>query len=430
MDQILEGKAFIDNSFHDCCIGITDGKIVDIKKIISGPNRKIFSKRLILPAGIDIHVHFRDPGFPQKEDFYTGSLSAAFGGISCICDMPNTKPFTASTDTLKEKNSIAQKKSVIDYGLYLGITKNNLSELQNIHALCCGFKLFLGKTTESNEIDTESLSSVFKNVSDINKILAVHAEDANCLDKHRKKESTLHDHASGRPEICEVTSIEKLLSIHSETNIRLHICHISSAAAMKILYKRNRSITVGVTPHHIFLNIEIEHRLPSYFKVNPPIRQMHDKDFLMNSLKMGKIDVVESDHAPHTCDEKENEFHSAPAGLPGVETMFPMLLAKAREDKIALSSVIRNCAHRPAEIMGVSKGQIAVGKDADFCIIDYNNIQNIKEENLHSKCKWSPFNGLKAIFPSDVYVRGSAVISDYVFVGEKGFGKNFVSQGA
>jgi dihydroorotase len=430
MDQIIEGKAFIDDTFQDCCIAITDGKIVDIKKIIKGSNRKKFSKRLILPAGIDIHVHFRDPGLTHKEDFYTGSLSAAFGGISCICDMPNTKPFTATTDTLKEKNTLAQKKSVIDYGLYLGITKNNLSELQNIHALSCGFKLFLGKTTESTEIPAESLATVFKNVSESNKILAVHAEDANCLDQYRKKENTLHDHASCRPDICELRSIEKLLSLHKETNIRLHICHISSAVAMKLLYSRDSSISVGVTPHHMFLDIENEYNPPSYFKVNPPIRQTHDKEFLMNSLKIGKIDVVESDHAPHTCDEKENEFQSAPSGLPGVETMFPMLLAKARQDKIALTSVIRNCAHRPAEIMGMPKGQIAVGRDADFCIIDYNNIQSINGENLHSKCKWSPFEGLKAIFPSDLYIRGSAVISDYVFVGEKGFGNNFVSLGA
>ncbi len=430
MDQIIEGKAFIDNTFHDCCIAITDGKIVAIKKIISGSNRKKFSKRLILPAGIDIHVHFRDPGLTQKEDFYTGSLSAAFGGISCICDMPNTKPFTATKDTLKEKNTIAQKKSVIDYGLYLGITKNNLSELQNIHALSCGFKLFLGKTTGSKEVATDNLTTVFKNVSDTNKILAIHAEDANCLDQYRKKENTLQDHATSRPEICEIKSIEKLLSVHHETNIRLHICHISSAEAMKILYTRDSSITVGVTPHHMFLDIENKYSSPSYLKVNPPIRQRHHKEFLMNSLKMGKIDVVESDHAPHTCDEKEKEFQSAPSGIPGVETMFPILLAKAREDKIALSSVIRNCAYRPAEIMGIPKGQIAVGKDADFCIIDYNNVQNIQGENLHSKCKWSPFDGLNAIFPSDVYNRGSAVISDYDFVGEKGFGKNFVSPGA
>ena len=430
MDQIIEGKAFIDNTFHDCCIAITDGKIVDIKKIISGSNRKKFSKRLILPAGIDIHVHFRDPGLTQKEDFYTGSLSAAFGGISCICDMPNTKPFTATIDTLKEKNAIAQKKSVIDYGLYLGITRNNLSELQNIHALSCGFKLFLGKTTASNEIATDSLTTVFKTVSDTNKILAVHAEDANCLDHYKKKENSLHDHASCRPEICEVRSTEKLLSAHNQTNIRLHICHISSAAAMKILYTRDSSITVGATPHHMFLDIEKKLGSPSYFKVNPPIRQRHHKEFLLNSLKMGKIDVVESDHAPHTCDEKENEFQSAPSGVPGVETMFPMLLAKARENKIALSSVIKNCANRPAEIMGIPKGQIAVGKDADFCIIDYDNIQTIKGENLHSKCKWSPFDGLNAIFPSDVYIRGSSVISDYVFVGEKGFGNNFKSPGA
>jgi dihydroorotase len=180
----------------------------------------------------------------------------------------------------------------------------------------------------------------------------------------------------------------------------------------------------------MFLDIENDYSSPSYFKVNPPLRQMQDKEFLMNSIKMGKIDVVESDHAPHTCNEKENDFQSAPSGVPGVETTFPMLLAKAKEDTIALSSVIRNCAQRPAEIMGMPKGQIAVGKDADFCIIDYNNIQSINGENLHTKCKWSPFEGLNAIFPSDVYIRGSAVISDYNFVGDKRFGKNFVSPGA
>jgi dihydroorotase len=430
MDQIIEGKAFIDKEFYNCCIGISDGKIIEIKKTINGTPRKTFPKKIILPAGVDIHVHFRDPGLTHKEDFYTGTLSAAYGGISCICDMPNTKPFTSTHEALKQKDRIAQKKSVVDYGLYLGIDQKNIAQLKKFNKDCCGYKLFLGKSTANKTISSENLPLIFKSLQGVNKILAVHAEDAPCLNRFTKQEKSLLDHVTSRPEKCEIKAISNLMKLHDKSKIRLHICHISSATAMKYLKDRDRSISVGVTPHHMFFDIDKNFSSPPFLKVNPPLRYIIDRKYLWTSFNQGKIDVVESDHAPHTLDEKVTNFNESPSGLPGVETMFPILLAKAKHGQISLSTILRSIASRPADIMGIPKGRIAVGNDADFCIVDYNNIQKVKSENLHSKSKWTAYEGFNAIFPSDVLLRGVTLISDYEFVGKKGYGINILRKGA
>jgi len=430
MDQIIEGKAFVNNSLHECCIGISNGKIIEVKKTLTGAPRKKFPKKIIFPSGIDIHVHFRDPGFIDKEDFHSGSIAAAYGGISCICDMPNTRPFTSTINALKKKDMVAKRKSIVDYGLYAGIDKENISEINSLSEHCCGYKLFLGNSTESNIVPAEKLPTIFKQLNNINKLLAVHAEDEKCLSDHNRRELSLYDHLLSRPKECEIKAIKLLIQLHTETNIQLHICHISSAAAIQQLEKRASSISIGATPHHLFFDIHKKISNPSFMKVNPPIRDSPDREYLWNSFASGKIDVVESDHAPHTLAEKCVDFDKSPSGMPGVETMFPILLAASKQAKLSLATIINCVCRRPAELINAPKGCIASGYDADLCVVDLKNVQKVSTEDLHSKCNWTPFEGFKAIFPSDVLIRGDPVIRDYESIGKAGNSKNIGKIGA
>jgi len=185
MDLTIEGKAYINGTFEQCCIGVTDGKISDIKKILKADEHLNFGNKLVLPAGIDMHVHFRDPGFTHKEDFSTGSIAAAFGGISCVFDMPNTRPQTTTTNALLEKKDIAKKKSFTDFGLYAAITDNNIEKIKDLSKYCSGFKIFLGTTTNSIRLSEQKLKDALSKAHQSNKITLIHAENEQCLKKNR-----------------------------------------------------------------------------------------------------------------------------------------------------------------------------------------------------------------------------------------------------
>ncbi|MBU0497540.1 MAG: dihydroorotase [Candidatus Thermoplasmatota archaeon] len=427
MDQIIEGTAFINNRLAKCCIGITDGIITQIKNNLDGAPKKTFSdKNIILPSGIDIHVHFRDPGFPDKEDFYFGTRAAAYGGITCICDMPNSKPFTGTVAHIKEKNQIAQAKSIIDYGLFAGITTNNSQVFHRLNRYACGFKLYLSETTGSEGCDPAIIPEVFHSMANISSVLLVHAEDP----RYFKKDpcvNNLDDHFNARPIICETQAVKDLLKLQQMQDIALHFCHISSKEALTLLQKRSKKVTVGVTPHHVFLHKNLCIRQPTFFKVNPPLRAAEAQSFLLNAVNDKMIDIFESDHAPHTFSEKSQSLSVAPSGVPGVETMYPLLLAAVKRGQFALSRVIDLICRNPAKLLRIPKGVIAIGYHADLCIFDLNNIVEISAKALHTKCGWSPFEGWHGIFPSDVMSRGTMIISDNEFIGNKGFGKNITT---
>jgi dihydroorotase len=430
MDQIIEGKLFINKQLQNYCIGISDGKIIKIRKTLLGAPRKNFSKKLILPAAIDIHVHFRDPGFVQKENFHTGSIAAAYGGVSCVCDMPNTRPFTSNVNEIKKKDKIAQNKSVVDYGLYAGVTEKNLPVLETLSEFCCGYKVYLGDTTATSSVEQQFLTDLFEKMNAGDKVLAVHAEDNECLKRNKREVNTLNDHVLARPVNCEVTAIASLLKIHRKNGIKLHFCHISSLDALILLENHSSAITLGVTPHHLFFDIGMKLVNPQWFKVNPPIRLSVDRMALWKAFTDGKIDVVESDHAPHTLQEKADGFGEVPSGMPGVETMYPLLLGAVQRDVVSLSSVIDHVCVRPAEVINIPKGRIAIGYDADLCIVDHKKVEEISSDRLHYKSKWTAFEGHKAIFPSDVFIRGNQVISHYEMINEANAGRNIGRKGA
>ncbi|RLF33991.1 MAG: hypothetical protein DRM98_01390 [Thermoplasmata archaeon] len=423
MDLSVEGKAYINGTFEQCCIGVENGKIVEIKKILKADEHFDFGSKLILPAGVDIHVHFRDPGMTYKEDFYTGSLAAVFGGISCVFDMPNNIPPADNVKCLDDKINIGRRKSVVDFGLFAGVTNNNIEELERMSKKCNGFKIYLGSSMLSLLFDKKNLTSVLKKLSLTGKPVLFHAEDEECLISHRVLEKSLSDHLSYRPAVCEEISIKEVLSASQNFATRIHFCHVSSCDALEVLKKHPGNISFGVTPHHSLLNVEKNLGSQSFYKVNPPIRTSFDKESLFNAIKNGFVDILESDHAPHTRDEKNADFNSAPSGVPGVETMYPLFLYLVKKEFLSFQRLTSVLCARPAELMGVSKGRIEKDFDADFIVVDLKNDCRIKAEDLHSRCGWTPFEDWPAVFPESVFIRGEKVIDDYEIQVSQGFGE-------
>jgi len=424
MEATIEGKTYIQGDFLNCCIGIKNGKITAIKKILKGERHYNFSNKLILPAGIDIHVHFRDPGLTYKEDFSTGSLAAAFGGVSCVFDMPNTNPQTTSVQTLSDKIISAGKKTYVDFGIYAGITNDNLTKINELAKKCSGFKIYLGSTTNSLQLDEEKLEQSMKNISSTGKPVLIHAENKKCLDYHKISVNNIVDHFHSRPSKCEEISIKSILKAGGNYHDgKIHICHLSSCEGLELLRNRVKKISIGVTPHHLLFSVEKKFKFQTFYKVNPPIRTNFDREALFEGVKNGSIDILESDHAPHSIEDKEVEFNSAPSGHPGVETTYPLFLFLAKKRVISFQRLISLFCENSASLLGLNKGKIEIGRDADFIVVDLKKECKIDSDKLHSKCGWSPFENWSALFPTCVFLRGEKLIEENEIQVKSGFGR-------
>ncbi len=414
-DVAIAGRLYIGGELKEAAIGIKDGKIAAVKKQI--PGAKDHGSGIIIPARTDPHTHMRDPGFTEKEDFFTGTLSAAFGGVSCILDMPNTSPFVYRYSHLEEKEHIASRKAVVDYGLYVGMVNNVLDEkaLKRAPAL----KIFMAPTTGGivNQLDDLALNYLLNIMADYPQVPVFHAEDVGML--REGPASDLGEHMRNRPGIAEEKAVKRLIS----TGKGLHIAHVTSKEGAEALGEKKEGQTAEVTPSHLFLTMDSELENPAYARVNPPVRTRADRDALWKALSDGRIDMVSSDHAPHTIEDKE-DFETAPSGIPGVETALPLMLAAVKKGLISFERAVEVLIEAPARRFCPQKGSIEVGKDADLIIMDMKDIRPIKAEELHSKAGWTPFEGMEAIFPQDVYVRGELIIKDWNFEGEMGFGGN------
>jgi dihydroorotase len=424
-ELVLEGKTFLDHTFQQCCIGIDQGKITKIKKILKGDRHHRFSREILLPAGIDVHVHFRDPGMTNKESFLSGSVAAAFGGISCVFDMPNTHPTTIAPKLISDKQRIATQKSIVDFGLYAGITKESLlktDDILKIASMSHGFKIFLGETTNSLTLPPDYLVEVLRRIRPTRKPTFIHAEDNMCLFKHKIREQNLYDHHTARPPECEIKAIEKVISAAKQVETAVHICHVSSSSALNALKDRPRCMSYGITPHHSLLHNEMDNVPSSWLKVNPPLRSKTDQKTMFETVRRGDVSLLESDHAPHSRKEKETDFSDAPCGIPGVETMYPLYLALAEKQQIPYRRVVSLLCENPSQLLHVSKGFISEGYDADIIVIDRKNIVKIQNENLHSKSDCSPYEGFSALFPSMVFIRGNKTIEENEQKVSKGYG--------
>jgi len=414
-DLVIEGKTFIGQEFIDCCIGIDDGKITAIKKIATGHRRITCPHQLILPAAVDCHVHFRDPGFLQKETITTGSTAALFGGVSCVFDMPNTKPVVDSVEILREKQERIQRASLIDMGMYAAVTEKNIGDLPSIARFCHGFKVFLSETTNAISLPLPFFQQAFEQIKKTMRPICIHAEDSTCLQRYKKPVHSLVEYAMIRPVECELNAVQSIMKSIQNSTHPIHFCHISSKDALLALADHPSHVSIGVTPHHALLNVSLATaslQPQSYYKMNPPLRTQLHQEAVLAHIISGSIDMIESDHAPHALDEKKGDFQDVPAGVPGVETMFPLFLSLAIQKKLSFSRLISLLCKNPASFLRIPKGAIQVGFDADVVMIDPKQQVKISAEMLHSKAGWTPFEGWSAVFPSQMFLRGHCVLDD------------------
>ncbi|MFW5946138.1 MAG: dihydroorotase [Candidatus Natronoplasma sp.] len=406
--MIIKGTAYIDGSYENCYIGIEEGNIDFVKKNLKSSKKVIDLEGVILPAGIDMHVHFREPGMTEKEDFYTGSVSAACGGITAVMDMPNTDPPTDTYQRLKKKIKIGNEKSVIDFGLY-GLLSE---EVEKIAQLTDFFKIYMASSTGDQKIEKKELNTLLTKAYSHNAKVAFHCEDEYLFNKKGKD---LKEHNQHRPLESELKAIDKLKDLPEGDK---YVCHLTSKNSLD--KTKEYGFLSEVTPHHLFLSEEAF--LGPFGKVNPPLRKENHRFSVWEAFERGGFDFIASDHAPHLEEEKE-EFSEAPSGVPGVETIYPLLLNAVSRGEIDLSTVIEKIALNPAKRLGLKRGKIKEGFDAELVNIDFRNTETIESEKLHYKCGWSPFEGFQGIFPQNVISNGEFLVKDRDFVGEKGRGE-------
>lgn len=396
--DIICGRIYI-GELTNACIGIENGKIVKIKKNLEG--RKIdYGNLVIFPAGIDVHVHFREPGYEYKEDFFTGSRAAALAGITCVLDMPNNMPPIINKERFNEKVKKIKNKACIDYGLYGGIRKDGKMEDMD----CIGYKIYL--TEVSCPIE-----NVLKELKKFNKPVAVHAE----YNINEDKIKNLEEHERNRGKECELTALKRLIEANEKIGVKMHICHITTSDSIDII--KNRT-SYGVTLHHLLFSYERKFKVEAMGKVNPPLRSEEERKKLYERFIKGDIPILESDHAPHSFEEKK-KIWDAPSGMPGVDALLPIMLYKVKRG-LNIDLLYKMVCKNPSDFFGINKGSIQVGKDADFIIIDFKKESKIK---ALSKCGWSCYEGMKCIYPKHVYLRGNKIVENGEFVGDKGKGK-------
>lgn len=392
----------------------------------------------LLPGCVDMHVHLRDPGATQKEDFLTGTAAALAGGVTTVADMPNNNPPIETVEGFEEKKLVAFTKAVCDFMLYFGASSKNLGEvvrLRQFSTQVAGIKLFMGPTTGvEREVDEKMLPEVF---AAFPKLACVHAEDAGMVAELEQKyrsnlgaEATCAYHNKIRPPEAAAVAVEEAIAAAQKSGAHLHVCHASTAKEVELISQaRGRlgvRVTCEVSPHHLFLTEEDAERTGgNSLKVNPPLRSRQDVDALWHGLREGKIDCIASDHAPHTPDEKQRGYWEAPAGVPGLETMLPLMLTAALDKKITLPRVVELLSANPAKILGLRyKGKIAKSADADLVLVDLRKSFRVRNANLYTKCGWNPFEGstLRGTVER-VFLRGREVFDGKHLVASPGTGK-------
>jgi len=425
---IKNTRIYYNNSLQPAEVIIERGKVTKIGRDLRvSSSDMIIDARgaLTLPAGIDVHVHFREPGMTTKENWYTGSCAAAAGGVATVIDQPNTIPPTIDRRSFEQKLKIARKKSVIDFGINGGVTGNieKLEELWKLGVTAFG-EIFMAESTGGLNINEETFEEALAEIKRLGAIATIHAEDEKMrleLEELLKGDTSPDYHSKVRPNACEAAAVQKALELVSKLEIRSHFCHISTLEAIGMIRKEkylarkeNKTplFTCEVTPHHLFLSIRDWERLGAFGKMNPPLRGSHSIKALVNGINDGTIDMVASDHAPHLESEKETDLKFAPSGVPGVETLMPLMLAAVRKNILPLAQMIMLTSWNPAKAFGLdllAKGRLEVGFDADLIIVDPRALQPIKAEVLHSKAGWTPFEGMDAVFPQYTLSRGEVI---------------------
>jgi dihydroorotase (multifunctional complex type) len=439
VDLVLNNtKAYFKGEILECSIAVEEGKFYKIGRQPQMPNadQKIdLHGLLVLPGLIDEHVHLRDEERAYKEDFISGTSAAAAGGFTTVLDMPNNQPVTNSVENLKNRIEIAERRTLVNVGLYSEFPKN-LAELPPIRREgAIGFKLFMGHQVGGVNIDDDqALKDGLKTAGEADAVVAVHAEDKNqilAIEQRLKqaKHNDAKDFLLAHTEQAEVDAMKRLLKVSEGSNVHLHFCHVTSQQGLdtvKEAKKAGRKVTCEVTPNHLMLSSADVARYGMLAIMAPPLRDITHQEALRKGIVQNDVDAVGSDHAPHTFEEKsESSVWEVKVGVPGLETTLPLMLTLVRKNQLTMQRLVELLAEKPAEIFGLtSKGKLEQGKDADLTIVDYNLRWTINASKFKSKAKFSPYNSWEAVGkPVKTFVNGVLVMDEGEIVEKPGCGR-------
>ena len=415
---IKNGSCYINGKLTKTDIGLSGGKIKKIGKIELNSS-KVYdaTDKVVLPGIIDTQVHFREPGSTDAEDLESGSRAAVLGGVTSLFEMPNTNPPTANLIEFDKKLKAAKNRMHSNYAFYFGATPDNtdqLADLKNVEG-CCGVKLFAGSSTGNLLVDKES--DIEKVISSSDRIVSIHSEDEDII-KLRKKfiiKGDVHSHPEWRNVECAMSSTRRVVKIAERYNKKIHVLHVTTKDEVDFLAMHKKNVTFETTPQHLSLYApNCYDKLGTYAQMNPPLRTKEHYDRLWVAIKNNIVDVLGSDHAPHLKVNKDKVYPDTPSGMPGVQTIFPVMLDHVNNEKLSLKQLINLMCENPCRIFGIkNKGYIKEGFDADLTIADMNKEVVIKDEMIASKCGWTPFNNYKVKgFPVGTIVNGNLVMSD------------------
>ena len=399
-------------------VGVKDGKSAAIGQVTENAAEIFDATGLhVLPGVIDTQVHFREPGLVHKEDLETGGRAAVAGGVTAVFEMPNTNPSTTTAEALADKVSRGRNRMPCDFAFFAGATADNVTELPKLERLegVCGVKLFMGSSTGSLLVaDDDTVREVMRNGV---RRMSIHSEDEERLIEREPitRSGNVADHEHWRDVEVAEKCTRRVLKLARETGRRVHVLHVTTKNEVPLLAAAKDVSTMEVTPQHLTLaSPDAYDRLGSYAQMNPPIRGEEHRAALWQAVRDGIVDVVGSDHAPHTVEEKAKDYPASPSGMPGVQTLVPLLLTHVAEGRMTLERFVDLTAHGAQRIFNIAgKGRMVVGYDADFTVVDLKAKRTISNDWLESRCGWSPFEGFEAKgWPIATIVRGKFAMQE------------------
>jgi dihydroorotase len=416
-DLILKGGTVVNQDgtgLRD--IGVTGGRIAAIGILAQASAGETVDCRglHILPGVVDTQVHFREPGLEHKEDLETGSRAAVLGGVTAVFEMPNTNPLTTSAEALADKVKRATSRMHCDFAFWVGGTRENAGEVAELERLpgAAGIKVFMGSSTGNLLVeDDEGVASILRNTR---RRAAFHSEDEFRLRERlgERIEGDPSSHPVWRDEIAALRCTERLVRIARQARARIHVLHISTAEEIAFLQAHKDVASCEATPHHLTLSADDYARLGTLLQMNPPVRDKRHCDGVWQGISQGVVDVLGSDHAPHTLEEKAKPYPASPSGMTGVQTLVPIMLDHVNAGRLSLERFVDLSSHGPHRLFGMArKGRIAAGYDADFTVVDLKRRETITNEQAGSKAGWTPYHGKQVTgWPVGTIVRGQRVM--------------------
>ena len=419
-DLIVKGGEVVNHAGRGLAdIGVRGGKIAAIGDLSQASPGEVFDATglTVLPGVIDTQVHFREPGLEWKEDLETGSRAAVLGGVTAVFEMPNTEPTTTDANALADKLARAKGRMHCDHAFYMGGTHENAQFLGELERLpgCCGVKVFMGASTGTLLVqDDAGVESILRH---IHRRAAFHSEDEYRLAERRPLARTgdWTSHPEVRDEQSAVQSTERLVRIARSLGKRIHVLHVTTRDEIEYLAAHKDIASVEVTPQHLTLaGPEAYERLKGYAQMNPPIRSAEHRAGLWTGVAAGVADVIGSDHAPHTAEEKARPYPASPSGMPGVQTLLPVMLTHVAEGRLSLERLVDMTSHGANRVFNLAdKGRLARGFDADLTIVDLKARRTFEHGQMASRVGWTPFVGMEAKgWPMATIIRGTVVMRD------------------